>query len=55
MGSKPSLNPLLEAALPLLQNLDPARVTAVRHALLQLIILQHEGVTLSMPVMTFSK
>lgn len=49
-----SLGPLLEAALPLLQNLDPARVTAIKHALLQLTVLQSEGVSLSMPVMTLS-
>ncbi len=48
------LNPLLEAALPVLQNLDPARVVAIKHALLQLTVLQTEGVALSMPVMTLT-
>ena len=52
--STAALSPVLESILPLLQNVDPARVRAIKHALLQLIVLQHEGVTLSMPVMTFS-
>lgn len=49
-----SMNPILEAALPLLQNLDPARVLAIKHAMLQLTVLQTEGVALSMPVMTIT-
>lgn len=40
---------ILQAALPLLQGVDPARVSAVRHALLQLLVLQQEGVALTMP------
>ena len=43
---------LLETALPLLQGLDRARVIAIKHALLQLIVLQKETVTLTMPIMT---
>ena len=49
-----SMSPILQAALPLLQNVDPARVQAVKHALLQLTVLQSEGVALSMPVMTLA-
>lgn len=52
--SSAGINPMLEAALPLLQNLDPARVIAIKHALLQLTVLQTEGVALSMPVMTLT-
>ncbi|HIK91118.1 MAG TPA: signal peptide peptidase SppA [Planctomycetes bacterium] len=45
---------VVDAVLPLLQMLDPARVTAVKHALLQLTVLQTERVSLTMPVMTLS-
>ena len=45
---------VVDAVLPLLQMLDPARVTAVKHALLQLTVLQSERVSLTMPVMTLS-
>lgn len=48
------MNPILEAAIPLLKNLDPARVIAIKQALLQLTVLQTEGVALSMPVMTLT-
>lgn len=47
-----SVPPLFESLLPLLQGADPSRVAAIRHALLQLIVLQNEGVSLTMPVMT---
>jgi protease-4 len=43
---------ILETALPLLQRLDPARVTTIKHALLQLVVLQQERVSLTMPLMT---
>ncbi|MDG2130105.1 MAG: signal peptide peptidase SppA [Fuerstiella sp.] len=45
---------VIDAVLPLLQVLDPARVTAVKHALLQLTVLQKEHVSLTMPIMTLS-
>ena len=53
-SSTPTMSPVLDAALPLLQHLDPARVTAIKHALLQLTALQHEKVSLTMPVFTLS-
>lgn len=40
---------ILQTALPLLQGVDPARVDAIRHALLQLLVLQQEGIALTMP------
>ena len=48
-------NPLLEAALPLLSGLDPARTKAIRAALLQLDMLGRERVLLSMPVFVFDR
>ncbi|MEQ9410997.1 MAG: signal peptide peptidase SppA [Fuerstiella sp.] len=47
-----SLPPVLQAALPLLQGLDPERVTAVKHALLQLTVLQQERAALTMPILS---
>jgi len=40
---------ILQSALPMLQNVDPSRVDLVRHALLQLMVLQSDGVSLSVP------
>ncbi|MEZ6130656.1 MAG: signal peptide peptidase SppA [Planctomycetaceae bacterium] len=40
---------LLQTLLPMLQGVDPVRADQVRHALLQLLVLQNEGVSLSMP------
>jgi len=55
LGLSPvGMSPILDAALPLLQNLDPARVTAIKHALLQLAVLQHEKMSLMMPVFSFA-
>ena len=48
------MSPVLQTVVPLLQDLDPARVLAVKHALLQLSILQSETVSLTMPVMTLT-
>lgn len=48
-------NSLLEAALPLLSGLDPARTKAIRAALLQLDMLGRERVLLSMPVFVFDR
>lgn len=48
------ISPILQSALPLLRDLDPARVIAIKQALLQLTVLQSEGVTLTMPVMTLA-
>ena len=45
---------VVNAVLPLLQMADPARVTAVKYALLQLAVLQKEHVSLTMPIMTLS-
>lgn len=42
----------LEAAIPLLNGLDATRVNAIKHALLQLTVLQQEKVTLTMPIVT---
>lgn len=50
-----AVSPVLQAALPLLQHLEPARLQAVQRALLQLIVLQNEGVSLTMPVITVSE
>ena len=47
-------SPIFQTVVPLLQNLDPSRVQAVKHALLQLSILQAEQVSLTMPVMTLA-
>lgn len=47
-------SPVFQTVVPLLQNLDPSRVQAVKHALLQLSILQAEQVSLTMPVMTLA-
>ena len=56
-GKNLSLNQMqipaaLEAALPLLQRLDLRRVTAIKQALLQLLVLQKERVSLTMPIIT---
>ena len=48
------VSPVLQLILPMLQNLDPARVNAIKHGLLQLTILQSERVSLTMPVMTLA-
>jgi len=53
--TRSGLGPVLDATLPLLQNVDPARVLALKQALLQLSVMQHEGVTLTMPVMTVTE
>lgn len=53
LGSE-AISPLVQTVLPLLQNLDPARVNSIKHALLQLSVLQTESVSLTMPVMTLS-
>jgi protease IV len=45
---------VIDAVLPLLQMLDPARVTAVKYALLQLTVLQTEHVSLTMPIISLS-
>jgi protease-4 len=42
-------SPLLQAALPLLRQLDPQRLAAVRMALLRLDLLQRDGVVLMAP------
>lgn len=47
--------PVLQMALPLLQNIDPSRVTAIKQALLQLTILQHEKASLTMPILSLGK
>lgn len=49
---QPAASPLLDIALPLLQGVDPARAMAVKQAILQLIVLQNERVSLTSPVMT---
>lgn len=49
------MSPVFQVAAPLLQDLDPGRIEALKHALIQLSILQTESVTLSMPVMTFGE
>lgn len=48
-GLAPQGHPLLEAALPYLQQLDPHRLSAVRMALLRLDMLQKDGAVLMMP------
>ncbi len=48
-------SPLLEAALPLLTGLDPARTKAIRAALVQLDMLGRERVLLAMPVFVFER
>lgn len=45
------VSPLMETVLPLLDGLDPARVSAVKQALLQLLVLQKEHTSLTMPIM----
>lgn len=52
--SQVSMSPILDVALPLLKNLDPARVTAIKHALLQMAVLQHENASLTMPVFSLA-
>ena len=52
--STESISPLVQMVLPLLQNLDPARVNAIKHGFLQLSVLQSESVSLTMPVMTLT-
>jgi protease-4 len=49
LGSTASGSPLLDAALPLLQGLDPQRVRAIQRSLVQLHTLRHEGAVLAMP------
>lgn len=54
LSSMPGMSqgsPLLDAALPLLQGLDPQRVQAVKRSLIQLQTLRQEGVVLAMPEM----
>ena len=48
-AAMPQGSPLLEAALPLLQGLDPQRVQAIRRSVIQLETLRQEGVVLAMP------
>jgi len=48
-------SPLLEATLPLLAGLDPARTSAIRAALVQLDMLGRERVLLAMPVFVFER
>lgn len=48
------VSPLLETALPLLEGVDSARVTAIKHALLQLMVLQKERASLTMPIMNLN-
>jgi protease-4 len=45
---------LIDRVLPLLEGVDPARISAVKQALLQLEMLKHERVLMTMPVMYFS-
>ena len=52
--STEAISPLVQMVLPLLQNLDPARVNAIKHGFLQLSVLQSESVSLTMPVMTLT-
>ncbi len=40
---------LMKAAMPYLEQLDPRRTDAVRRAIMQLMVLQKEGVSLTMP------
>jgi ABC-type enterochelin transport system ATPase subunit len=42
-------SPILKMAAPYLQNLDPRRTAGVLSALQRLVILQREGVALTMP------
>lgn len=49
-----AVSPILQLVLPMLQHLDPARVNAIKHGLLQMSILQSESVSLTMPVMTLA-
>lgn len=44
---------LFDRVLPLLEGVDPARTNAVKQALLQLEMLKHERVLMTMPVMYF--
>jgi protease-4 len=50
-----SASPLIDAALPLLQGLDPQRVAAIRRSLIQLQTLRQEGVVLAMPEVLWSR
>ena len=52
--SQVGMSSVLDTILPLLQNLDAARVTAIKHALLQMTVLQHEKMSLTMPVFTLA-
>jgi len=52
--SNDAISPLVKMLLPLLQNLDPARINAIKHGFLQLSVLQSESVSLTMPVMTLT-
>ncbi len=54
-GVRSSLHPLLEIAIPVLQSIDSGRALAVKQALLQLMILQSEKVSLTSPVMLLSE
>jgi len=51
VGVSASMHPLLEIAMPVLQSIDTTRALAVKQALLQLMILQSETVSLTSPVM----
>ncbi len=46
--------PLIDTVLPLLNGIDPQRMSAIKQALLQMSILQKEHVSLMMPVMSFA-
>ncbi|MEZ6056036.1 MAG: signal peptide peptidase SppA [Planctomycetaceae bacterium] len=50
-GVAPRTSPLWEAALPMLQGLDPERLKIVQQGFQQIELLQKEGVVLTMPLM----
>lgn len=52
MSGQLQLPAALQAALPMLQQADPQRASAVKQALLQLLVLQKERACLTMPILT---